>query len=95
MCVDPDLPINKKKKLIFVGILSVTDEKQHPGSQIRIRKSVVRIPGSGFGDTKGTMSRIHNTGTGVRILHDEIPVHALTETSYFDCYRSFRIRAWI
>jgi hypothetical protein len=58
MCLQR-VPDNKQKKLrikhIFVGIFKATDEK----SKIRIHKSVVRIPGSGFVGTK--MSHIHKT----------------------------------
>ncbi len=54
-------PKNFDKKLFFYCILSATDETSRIRiqSRIRIRKSVVRIPGSGSVGTK--MSRIHNT----------------------------------
>ncbi len=44
------------KKLFFVGILEVTDEK----NRIRIRKSSIRIQGSGY------VSKCHGSGTLVK-----------------------------
>ncbi len=51
---------NFVKKLIFVGIFKVTDEKGRILSRIRIRirYSVVRVRG-----IRTKMSRIHNTGS--------------------------------
>jgi hypothetical protein len=56
------LKVISKNTFIFVGILKVTDEKS------RIRKSVVRIRGSGF------VPKCHGSGTlcssPISILHN-------------------------